>query len=293
MRGAIVEADGWVGAGPASIKFHYDQGNEFFELWLGSTMTYSGAMWEGAEDDLRTAQLRKLDYVAEQAHAATARRVLDIGCGWGGTLRRLVDEYAVEQAVGLTLSESQVAYVNDARDPRVEARLQDWRTFEPAERFDAIVSLGTIEHFVSMGAGEEVRAQTFREFFARCHEWLVPGGRLVLQTMAPGQVRPDRRGLRDVRLVLTKMYVNAGPPSLRELVDGCEGRFEILSVRNDRMDYPPTLMSWHRNLLANRKRAVEIVGEEEVGVHERFFVGLSRLFMLGNVELLRLSFSAL
>jgi cyclopropane-fatty-acyl-phospholipid synthase len=284
-----------VGSGPASIRFHYDQGDEFFSLWLGSTMTYSGAMWDGAEDDLRTAQLRKLDYAAAQARAAGARRVLDIGCGWGSMLRRLVEAHGVQQAVGITLSESQVAYVEADRkgDPRIDARLEDWRTFAPEEPFDAIVSLGTIEHFVSMGAPEEQRAETYRELFERCRGWLPRGGRLVLQTMAQGQAPLDRRAWRDLRLVLTKIYPNAGPPWLRELVAGCAGSFEIVRLRNDRLDYVPTLMAWHGNLRANRERAVELVGEEVVDTHERFFTGLARHFTLGQAEMLRITFSAL
>jgi cyclopropane-fatty-acyl-phospholipid synthase len=284
-----------VGSGPASIKFHYDQGNEFFALWLGSTMTYSGAMWSGAEDDLRAAQLRKLDYTAEQALATGARRVLDIGCGWGSMLQRLVEAHRVQYALGITLSEAQVAYVDARRerDPRIEPSLQDWRTFEPDEPFDAIVSLGTIEHFVSMGASDEERADTYRELFERCHGWLGGSGRLVLQTMAQGQAPLDRQAYRDLRLVLTKIYPNAGPPWLRELIAGCAGRFEVVRLRNDRQDYVRTLMAWHRNLRANRERAVELVGEEMVDVHERFFTGLARHFMLGQAEMLRVTFSAL
>jgi cyclopropane-fatty-acyl-phospholipid synthase len=295
VRGAVTEATGYVGSGPASIKFHYDQGDEFFALWLGSTMTYSGAMWEGPADDLQTAQLRKLDYVAEQARAQGARRVLDIGCGWGSMLRRLVEVHEVQYALGITLSEAQVAYVEADRegDPRIESCLQDWRTFEPEQPFDAIVSLGTIEHFVSMGAPEEDRANTYRELFERCHDWLPRGGRLVFQTMAQGHAPLDRRAWRDLRLVLTKIYPNAGPPWLRELIAGCAGLFEIVLVRNDRLDYVPTLMAWHRNLRANRERAVELVGEEVVDIHERFFTGLARHFMLGQAEMLRVTFSAL
>lgn len=295
MRGAVAEVDGYAGSGPASIKVHYDQGDEFFALWLGPTMTYSGAMWDGPEDTLETAQLRKLDYVVEEARAGGTRRVLDIGCGWGSMLSRLVDAHDVEYALGITLSESQLAYVEADRggDPRIECRLEDWRTFEPEKPFDAIVSLGTIEHFVSMGAPDEERAKIYRELFQRCHSWLRPGGRLVFQTMAQGHAPLDRRAWRDLRLVLTRIYPNAGPPWLRELVAGCAGLFEIIHLRNDRLDYVPTLMAWHRNLRANRDRAVELVGEEAVDTHERFFTGLARHFARGNSEMLRVTFSAL
>jgi cyclopropane-fatty-acyl-phospholipid synthase len=293
VRGAFIETGGHVGSGPASIQFHYDQGDEYFALWLDSTMTYSSAMWEGEEDDLHTAQLRKLDYVAEQARAAGARRVLDIGSGWGSMLRRLVDEHGVQRAIGITLSETQLARVKAACDPRTDAHLQDWRTFEPEEPFDAIVSIGAVEHFVSISAAEEVRAQTYRDFFERCRSWLAPGGRLVLQTMTQGHAPLDRRGLRDLRLILTKVYPNSGPPWLRELVAGCDGLFEIVSVRNDRMDYARTQMTWQRNLRANRERAVELVGEEVVETQERSFSGLARHFMFGQAALLRIAFSVL
>lgn len=295
MRDAVVEADGYAGAGPASIKFHYDQGDEFFALWLGSTMTYSCGMWNGPEDDLDSAQLRKLDYVAEEARVGGARRVLDIGCGWGSMLRRLVETHGVGYALGITLSEAQVAYieVDGDGDPRIEPRLQDWRTFDPEKPFDAVVSLATIEHFVRMGAPEEERAEIYRELFERCHSWLHPGGRLVFQTMAQGHAPLDRRAWRDLRLVLTKIYPNCGPPWLHELVAGCAGLFEIVRVHNDRLDYVPTLMAWRRNLRANRDRAVELVGEEVVETHERFFTGIARHFMLGQAELLRVTFSAL
>lgn len=293
MRGAIVETGDYVGAGSESIKFHYDNDSEFFALWLGETMTYSSAMWRGPRDDLCSAQLRKIDYVANQARAAGARRVLDIGCGWGGTMSRLVEAHDVQEVLGVTLSKVQADYVSALRDPRFVVRCEDWRAFDEEEAFEAIVSLGVIEHFVNMGAEKHVRERVFREFFERCSGWLVRGGRLVVQTMVQGQVPLDRRGARDLRLVLTKMYPNAGPPSLTELVNACTGLFEILTIRNDRMDYMRTMLAWRENLWRNRQRAVELVGDELVHTHERYFDGMARYFARGQAELLRLSLAAL
>lgn len=293
MSRIVVEQDGTPGAGFASISYHYDQSNRFFALWLDPTMTYSSALWDGADDDLEAAQLRKLDYLSAGANVAGARRVLDVGCGWGSLLRRLVDEHGVERAHGITLSQAQVEYIGAARDPRVSAAIEDWREHEPGEPYDAIVSIGAIEHFVRLGASEEVRRQTHREFFERCRGLLAPGGRLALQTVSKGDVPLDRRGRRDLRLIVTEIFPNIDAPWLSELVHASHGLFEVVSLRNDRMHYARTLMAWHARLARERDRALELVDEATVDRHERFFVGSARHFALGQAGLLRVVFQAI
>jgi cyclopropane-fatty-acyl-phospholipid synthase len=89
--------DNRVGASPAAIRAHYDLSGEFFQLVLGPDLIYSCAMFNGV-DDLASAQLRKLDHRIEAAGAAGTRRVLDIGCGWGALLERLVRHANVRSA---------------------------------------------------------------------------------------------------------------------------------------------------------------------------------------------------
>ena len=85
------------GASGAAIRHHYDRGNAFFRLWLDNSMTYSCALWDDANknDTLEAAQWRKIDWHIDQAGAKNATRVLDIGCGWGSTLTRLVNSHVV------------------------------------------------------------------------------------------------------------------------------------------------------------------------------------------------------
>ena len=102
------------GASAEAIEHHYGTGNEYFSYWLGKTMAYSCALWDDDDENqsLDDAQLAKINYHCEQARAGDAKRVLDVGCGWGSVLQPLVQNYGVEKAVGLTLSQSQVDWLN-------------------------------------------------------------------------------------------------------------------------------------------------------------------------------------
>src|SRR5882724_2662476 len=133
------------GASPEAIISHYDKGEDFFELVLGPELIYSCALFEG-DDDLAAAQRRKLDDHIEAANAASAKRVLDVGCGWGAMLRRLVDHAKVPHVVGLTLSPSQANWIRRQPRPGLEVVEQDWRDHKPTRRYDAIISVGAFEH---------------------------------------------------------------------------------------------------------------------------------------------------
>ncbi|MCX6132077.1 MAG: class I SAM-dependent methyltransferase, partial [Proteobacteria bacterium] len=67
-----------------NISNHYDLGNEFFQSFLDSTMTYSSALFSGLSDeDLATAQINKLRNMAEMGGVKPHHKVLEIGTGWG------------------------------------------------------------------------------------------------------------------------------------------------------------------------------------------------------------------
>lgn len=162
------------GATAESIRHHYDVSNDFYALWLDASLTYTCALW-GEGDTLEDAQRRKLDYLIEGARATGARRVLDVGCGWGSLLNRLVGEHAVGQAVGLTLSDSQAELLRARELPRTEVRVENWLDHEPDEKYDAIISIGAFEHFARTGLSRTERVAAYREFFARCRSWLPKG----------------------------------------------------------------------------------------------------------------------
>lgn len=138
------------GASPEAIQAHYDVSNDFYALWLDSTMAYSCALWE-AGDTLKQAQLRKLDFHLTQAQATNKSNLLDVGCGWGALLDRAVTHYNVKNVVGLTLSQAQADWVTHSKRDSVSVLLESWRDHRPTTPYDAIVSIGAFEHFAKAG----------------------------------------------------------------------------------------------------------------------------------------------
>jgi cyclopropane-fatty-acyl-phospholipid synthase len=79
----------------SAIRYHYDVSNEFYALFLDQRMVYSTACFSRPEDDLDTAQLRKLENICRALQLQKGERFLDIGCGWGGLIIHAVRNFGV------------------------------------------------------------------------------------------------------------------------------------------------------------------------------------------------------
>jgi cyclopropane-fatty-acyl-phospholipid synthase len=253
------------GASSHAIQRHYDVGHDFYRLWLDRTLTYSCALWED-NDTLESAQQRKLDFHIAQARAARANRVLDIGCGWGSALKRLVEGHGVRKAIGLSLSRDQVRHIASFGDSRIEVRLESWSDHEPHERYDAVISMGAFEHFVRPHLSRSEKIAAYRTFFERCHAWLEPDGWFSLQTLAYENKRDDTPGRFSENVILPE----SDAPRLAEIAKASEGLFEIVALRNDREQYERTCREWLTRLVANRAKALELVGPDVVARYETF-----------------------
>ncbi len=271
-------------AAATAIRYHYDVGNEFYRLWLDSSLTYSCAMPRGASDTLEAAQDRKLRFHLNAIRADRADSVLDIGCGWGSLLRQLAQTHRVRRSVGLTLSLEQAALVRALGYPGVEVRTENWMDYEPGARFDGIVSIGAFEHFARPDDPPAEKVRVYREFFDRCRGWLNLGGALSLQTIAYANMSGDEAS----QFMKKEIFPDAELPTLAEITAAAERVFEIQLVRNDRLDYAWTCEQWARRLREQRETAERAAGADTVARYERYLKLSALGFRMGKICLLRL-----
>lgn len=97
------------------VQAHYDLSDEFFRLFLDPSQTYSCAYFERDDMTLEQAQLAKIDLSLGKLGLQPGMTLLDIGCGWGATMRRAIEKYDVN-VIGLTLSKNQAVHAQASLD---------------------------------------------------------------------------------------------------------------------------------------------------------------------------------
>ena len=209
---------------------HYNAGNDLFRKMLDSRMIYSCGYWEGAQT-LEQAQQNKLDLTCRKLHLQAGQKVLDIGCGWGGTARYMAENYGVE-VVGITISTAQAELAREnCRDLPVEIRVQDYRELQG--RFDRVVSIGMFEH---------VGYKNYPVYFSKVAELLREDGLFLLHTIGG-----NTPAVKTDPWIDRYIFPNGMIPSSQQICEGFEGHFVLEDWHNFGLDYDKTLLAWYRN----------------------------------------------
>ena len=261
----------------AAVTYHYDVSNDFYALWLDRRMVYSCAYFQAADDDLDTAQARKLDTLCRKLRLQPGQRLLDIGCGWGGLVMYAARHYDVD-ATGITLSGPQVALANEriaaaglADRCRVEAR--DYRELDEPAGYDALVSVGMFEH---------VGAAVLPAYFAQAWRLLKPGGAFLNHGIAS---RATDAPLHGPSFSDTYVFPDGELTPINITLHAAEGAgFEVRDVESLREHYALTLRHWVRRLEAEHDQALKFVDEPTYRVWRLFMSGSAHGFTTGRLN---------
>lgn len=151
------------------IAEHYDVVSPYYcSLW-GEHIHHG--YWVRGDESKETAQIQLIEHLAQLANIKTGSRILDIGCGFGGTSLYLAKKYGAS-TTGISISPVQVQMAKEtAAKTNLDASflLMDAEDMQFAQPFDLLWSVESISHFHDP-----------RKFFASAAKFLKAGGCFAL-----------------------------------------------------------------------------------------------------------------
>ncbi|MCH9666406.1 MAG: class I SAM-dependent methyltransferase [Actinomycetia bacterium] len=261
----------------------YDVSNEFFALFLGPTMGYTCSYFEREDMTLDEAQIAKFDLALGKLNLEPGMTLLDVGCGWGGALRRALEKYDVN-VIGITLSRYQFEYSKAmlAEIPTsrsAEVRLQGWEEFD--EPVDRIVSIGAFEAF---------KSERYPLFFERAYNILPDDGRMLLHTILAhtqkffrdNGIKLTMSDLKFMRFIGTEIFPGGQLPAVEDIEKlAADSGFTLERTHLLQPHYARTLDMWAANLEANKAAAIELTSTEVYDRYMHYLTGCADFFRRG------------
>ena len=228
-----------------SIKYiskHYDLGNDFFSLWLDSTLTYSSAVYKNKKDDLEKAQKNKFQELINLLNIKEGNKILEIGCGWGGFAEFLAKKYDVSIDC-ITISKNQYDFTKkrifkSGLNNKVNVKFLDYRDVK--DKYDHVASVEMIE-----AVGENY----MDKYFQTIKKVLNNNGTAAIQGIVIKDELFERyRANED----FIQKYIFPGGflPSINfmeKLIKKNNLKLEKINTYSD--DYARTLSTWRKNFL--------------------------------------------
>jgi len=262
-----------------NIHHHYDIGNEFYSLWLGSTMAYTCAYYPTPTATLDQAQVAKMDHVCRKLRLRPGETVVEAGCGWGTLAMHMARNYGV-RVRAFNISQEQVAYAR-ARAAReglsgsIEYVQDDYRNI--TGQFDAFVSVGMLEH---------VGVPNYPQLGQVARRCLGGRGRGLIHSIGRNHPAPMQPWIE------RRIFPGAYPPSLGEMSRIFEpSNFSILDVENLRLHYAQTLRQWLALFESASERVRSMFDDKFVRMWRLYLAGSVAGFTTGTLQLFQVVFA--
>jgi cyclopropane-fatty-acyl-phospholipid synthase len=275
----------------ADIESHYDVDNDFFALFLDENyLGYTCGVW-GNATTLEQSQLAKFERLCRYANVQVGDHVLDVGCGWGGLLKYIVDTYPNSHAHGVTLSSNQANYINNLHKPKVTADNLSWKDYSmPTRKYDAIVCVCALEHFATFEenvAGKQ--REVYKTFFDWCLNASTPEARFGIQSIVITRPPKNLGELRGAKYLQEKVFPGSALSSISDIQAAIVDKYEIVEAKTIGQDYVLTLEELKKNLIKNKVKIITKYGQDLFDHYITYFDGAICCFAEGYWDVFQAS----
>ena len=257
---------------------HYEVSAEFFQEVLGSQLKYSCCYWPDGVDVLDDAEVGSLQRTCSNAGLRDGMDILELGCGWGSLSLWMAEKYPNSSITSVSNSQSQRHFIQQQAETRGLANLKiikaDMNDFIPDQRFDRVVSVEMFEHM-----------RNHNKLLHRIHDWLRPGGRLLVHIFCHRQTPYLFQTDGDDNWMGRYFFTGGMMPSV-DLLPNCGGPLTLIDQwKWSGKHYAKTSRAWLQNQDAAYSRLQSIL-EECYGANEAFrWHHRWRLFFMACEEL--------
>ncbi len=239
-----------------NISAHYDLSNDFYQLFLDKTMTYSCGIFESQESTLQEASVAKLDRICRKLGLTADDHVIEIGTGWGSFAIHAAKNYGC-RVTTTTISEKQFELACRRID---DAGLSDRITLL---RTDYRKLTGQYAKLVSIEMIEAIGWQQYPNFFKQCAALLKPDGVACIQAITKAD-RYYEESKREVDFIKRYIFPGSCIPSIGSMTDAVAKASDLTlgHMEDITPHYATTLRCW-RNRFDDRLPEVRSLGFPE------------------------------
>jgi cyclopropane-fatty-acyl-phospholipid synthase len=262
-----------------NIHHHYDIGNAFYELWLGSTMAYTCAYYPEPTATLDEAQVAKMDHVCRKLRLRPGERVVEAGCGWGMLAMHMARRYGV-RVRAFNISHEQILWARgraqrEGLSGQIEYIEDDYRNI--SGQCDAFVSVGMLEH---------VGLRNYHTLGGVVQRCLGGRGRGLIHSIGRNRPAPLQPWIEK------RIFPGGYPPAPSEMARIFEPwDLSILDVENLRLHYAQTLRHWLALFEGTRERVRSMFDEKFVRMWRLYLAGSVAAFSTGSLQLFQVVFA--